>query len=117
MHNAFMDGKALMEAQAGRLKKARQAHGKYRNASEAARAMGIPEPTYLGHEGGTRGMGRNAYRYAAFYRVSLGWLLWEFGPMKIGQKEPVLELYEAISEEMRPQVLEWMRILATKRPQ
>jgi phage repressor protein C with HTH and peptisase S24 domain len=37
--------------------------------------MGIEEPTYLGHENGSRGLSRAAARYARFFRVSLDWLI------------------------------------------
>lgn len=83
---------------AERLRQARAAHGKYAKASDAARAMGIEEPTYLGHENGSRGYKTNASRYADFYRVNLEWLLTGRGemkragaadmPVKAGAKEP-----------------------------
>jgi phage repressor protein C with HTH and peptisase S24 domain len=37
--------------------------------------MGIEEPTYLGHENGSRGLSRAAPRYARFFGVSLDWLI------------------------------------------
>jgi phage repressor protein C with HTH and peptisase S24 domain len=37
--------------------------------------MGIEEPTYLGHENGSRGLSRAAPRYARFFAVSLDWLI------------------------------------------
>jgi phage repressor protein C with HTH and peptisase S24 domain len=37
--------------------------------------MGIEEPTYLGHENGSRGLSRAAQRYARFFGVSLDWLI------------------------------------------
>lgn len=53
--------------------------GKYGTAVEAARAMGAKEATYIQHENGTRGSGSiprsAAEKYAAFFRVSLDWLL------------------------------------------
>ena len=47
----------------------------YDNPTDAARAMNIPEPTYLGHENGSRGFKAKADRYARFFRVDLEWLL------------------------------------------
>lgn len=67
---------------AERLRQARLAHGKYPKATEAARAMGVEEPTYLGHENGSRGFKGNASRYADFYRVNLEWLLTGRGTMR-----------------------------------
>ncbi len=53
-----------------RLRLAREQAG-FARASDAARAMGIEEPTYLGHENGSRGLSRAAARYARFFGVSL----------------------------------------------
>lgn len=57
-----------------RLRLAREQAG-FPRASDAARAMGIEEPTYLGHENGSRGLSRAAARYARFFGVSLDWLI------------------------------------------
>jgi phage repressor protein C with HTH and peptisase S24 domain len=57
-----------------RLRFAREQAG-FARASDAARAMGIGEPTYLGHENGSRGLSRAAGRYARFFQVSLDWLI------------------------------------------
>jgi phage repressor protein C with HTH and peptisase S24 domain len=57
-----------------RLRVAREQAG-FSRASDAARAMGIEEPTYLGHENGSRGLSRAAPRYARFFGVSLDWLI------------------------------------------
>src|SRR5689334_24958978 len=57
-----------------RLRRARE-HAGFMRASDAARAMGIEEPTYLGHENGSRGLSRAAPRYARFFGVSLDWLI------------------------------------------
>src|SRR5262245_7853924 len=76
-----------------RLRFAREQAG-YASASDAARAMGVEEPTYLGHENGSRGLSRAAQRYAKFFRVSLDWLLagrGEFGAAGgDGQGVPIL---------------------------
>jgi len=64
-----------MDEPADRLKKARIAAG-YATATEAAHAMGMKPPTYLGHENGTTGLRRTAaIRYAKFFGLSLDWLL------------------------------------------
>jgi phage repressor protein C with HTH and peptisase S24 domain len=65
---------ALLEAPHQRLRLAREQAG-FLHASDAARAMGIEEPTYLGHENGSRGLSRAAARYARFFGVSLDWLI------------------------------------------
>lgn len=49
---------------------------RYTSATAAARAMGVPEPTYLAHENASRGLTREtAVRYAKFFRASVEWLL------------------------------------------
>lgn len=63
-----------------RLKLAREA-ARFATASDAAQAMAIPEPTYLGHENGSRGFSRKAKKYARFFGVSLEWLLTGKGDM------------------------------------
>jgi phage repressor protein C with HTH and peptisase S24 domain len=65
---------APLEAPHQRLRFAREQAG-FARASDAARAMGIEEPTYLGHENGSRGLSRAAARYARFLGVSLDWLI------------------------------------------
>ena len=57
-----------------RLADARRSAG-YETAADAARALGIPEPSYVQHENGSRGLSRAGSRYARFFRVSLDWLL------------------------------------------
>lgn len=65
---------------AARLLKARQIDDRFKFASEAARAMGVPEPTYLGHENGSRGFDvQEAGKYARFYKVDPTWLLYAIG--------------------------------------
>jgi phage repressor protein C with HTH and peptisase S24 domain len=69
-----------------RLRFAREQAG-YPRASDAARAMGVEEPTYLGHENGSRGLSRAAARYSRFFHVSLDWLLDGRGEFKVGGGE------------------------------
>lgn len=57
-----------------RLKVARKAAG-YDSAADAATALNMKYPTYAGHENGSRGLQKNLARYAAFFRVSIDWLL------------------------------------------
>jgi phage repressor protein C with HTH and peptisase S24 domain len=65
---------APLETPHQRLRLAREQAG-FPRASDAARAMAIEEPTYLGHENGSRGLSRAAARYARFFGVSLDWLI------------------------------------------
>lgn len=58
-----------------RLRAARSDAG-YESAAQAARALGVPIPTYTSHENGIRGVPReDVARYAVFFRVSVEWLL------------------------------------------
>lgn len=63
-----------MNDPAERLKQARIAAG-YESAPAAAAAMGVPDPTYMSHENGSRGFSRSAERYARFFRTTPEWLL------------------------------------------
>lgn len=62
-----------------RLKQARERAG-YSSGKAAARAMGVAESTYAGHESGERGIpaGRAA-RYGKFFRVAPEWILFGRG--------------------------------------
>ncbi|ATQ67759.1 MULTISPECIES: S24 family peptidase [Methylosinus] len=64
-----------------RLRQARIAAG-YPSATAAAEAMGANKTTYISHENGHAGLSRAGKRYAAFFRVSLDWLLTGKSPMK-----------------------------------
>src|SRR5690606_25924552 len=73
-----------MDSPAERLRKAREIAG-YETAAAAARALNIKEPTYYGHENGSRGLRRDeAIRYSRFFRVDLDWLLTGRGDPKHG---------------------------------
>lgn len=66
---------------ASRLRKARISAG-HKTASEAANAIGVSVPTYLGHENGSRQIRQApAERYARAFNVSLAWLLTGYGEM------------------------------------
>lgn len=78
---------ALMTEPYERLQKARAEAG-YATAADAAEALGANPATYWGHENGSRGIGRAAQRYAAFFRVSLDWLLTGKGTPRRAQPAP-----------------------------
>lgn len=74
MQNAFMSD--MNE----RLALARKEAG-FATARKAAEALGVKEPTYIGHENGQRGFRRDsADHYARKFHVSLEWLLTGKGP-------------------------------------
>lgn len=65
---------ALMESPEERLQRAHKLAG-YETAADAARALDVPYPTFVAHTNGSRGFKAEAERYAAFFRVSLEWLM------------------------------------------
>jgi len=70
-----------------RLQWARRNHGRYKTATEAARAFGWTVSTYLGHENGDRSPSREAAKkYAKAYRVRWEWLLEGEGKPTTGEK-------------------------------
>jgi len=90
------------EEMADRLKAARES-AKYPTPTDAARAMGIEPPTYLGHENGSRGYRAAAPRYADFFKVNLEWLLTGRGTMKkVGSDNPAPA---AQTEEVQPETI------------
>lgn len=65
-----------------RLKAAREAYP-FARASEAARWLGVKEPTYLAHENGSRGFtSKDGDKYASRFKVDYTWLMTGRGSMK-----------------------------------
>lgn len=95
------------QKRAARLREARQLAG-YESATEAARAMGIPPPTYMAHENGTIGFARNAERYAAFFKVDLRWLMSGIGRAK---GRPVEAEIADLPPEQQRQVFDYIEFL------
>jgi phage repressor protein C with HTH and peptisase S24 domain len=83
-----------MSDAAKRLIHARELAG-YATPVDAARAFGWKEPTYYGHENGSRGIREaTARRYAKAFRVSPAWLLTGEGDPKTGVNQPHPPKYE-----------------------
>lgn len=75
-----------MSEESERLRAARLGAG-FATAADAARAFGWKEPTYFGHENGSRGLTvETAHRYARHFRVTPEWLLYGTGEAR---KKPV----------------------------
>jgi len=106
MHDAFMDF-------GYRLRQARKAAG-FESAADAARALGIPYPTYAGHENGSRDkfIG-NLDLYARRFNVRSEWLRTGNGPMKTGKKPLVQEVYDELPPEKQAEVIRYMQFLKT----
>lgn len=61
----------------------------YATAADAARALGVKEPTYYSHENGTSGLRASvAEKYARKFKVSLTWLLTGQGELSPNGLEP-----------------------------
>lgn len=79
-----------------RLRWARKRAG-YDSAREAAEALGIPTPTYHGHENGGRKFADMAEKYARKFRVPVAWLMYGAGPAPDNapppEPEPLPEIY------------------------
>lgn len=57
-------------------------HAGYENAAEAAAALGVPYPTYAGHENGSSGFRADKGElYSRRFKVRFEWLMREIGPM------------------------------------
>lgn len=113
MQSAFVTEEDIERG--ARLRQARRDRG-YKTATEAADALNVSRATYLGHENGSRGFKHSAARYAAFYRVSLAWLWAKRGPMRVGQDDPIIELYEAIPDDLKTQAIDYWKFLAARKP-
>lgn len=97
-----------------RLKLARERKFPDLNATEVARRLGVKEPTYLGHENGSRGFQREAKRYARAFGVNLLWLRDGAGPMVSGQADPLLEMIEDLDEQGRLKALAYIEGLRAR---
>jgi DNA-binding XRE family transcriptional regulator len=90
-----------MDSPADRLKKLRIKAG-FESATDAARAMGVASPTYLGHENGSTGLRRAAaIRYAVFFGTTIDWLLTGKGKSGSASKVPVI-CYIGAGAEVHP---------------
>lgn len=104
---SLMMHSALMTEASKRLKFAREKAG-YETASDAARAMGVTESTYLGHEGGNRGFASRAPRYARFFGVSVDWLLTGRGDPEMNA---LLRAYNELPPEKQRQAMDFIEYL------
>lgn len=110
MHDAFVS-----DDYARRLRQARQDFTDM-DAKEAAKRLGIPYPTYVGHENGSRGGRKNAEQYAKFYKVRLRWLLTGQGTPR---SDPIAEIFDELPPDAQNYALSFLRHLRdqSKKPQ
>jgi hypothetical protein len=93
-----------------RLQRARELAG-YENATDAAIALGVPAPTYLGHENGSRGFKIKAERYAKFFRVSYEWLMTGAGEPRPASLDARVK---AMSPEERRRIYEFIDFVESR---
>lgn len=91
--------------QAARLVEARIARG-FKSARAAATYFGWPYYTYIQHEQGTRGISKQAEKYAKAFRVSQAWLL-------TGEGEAP---FESLTNKSENELLEELKDLIEKAP-
>lgn len=124
MHNALPHVKCLlhnnvryregMSDPAERLRIARMRAG-FATGKEAAEAMGIPVPTYLAHENGSRGYpAKRAMVYARKFKVREQWLLYGVGegPGQNGdQKAEIVSIIDRLPPLKRAEALGYLKAL------
>jgi hypothetical protein len=98
-----MQGEQMQRAHV-RLRQARELAG-YATASEAANALGQRQPTYLGHENGSRGFKGEGERYARFFKVNLEWLLTGRGDPRARSLDSRVQ---ALTPELQQEVLNFL---------
>lgn len=94
---------------------ARKAAG-YETAADAAKALGMPYPTYAGHENGSSGFRhKTAAIYARKFRVSLEWLLTERGTMTKATSDPDLAELIELLRDADPEIKDAVSLLLRSR--
>lgn len=105
-----------------RLVAARKQAG-FENAREAAEAVGVPYPTYAGHENGSSGFRSDKGEiYARKFKVRFEWLMREIGPMTepspksivalAAKYRDVIENFDSLPTEAQEAFAESLRVLA-----
>ncbi len=101
-----------------RLRMARKLAG-FKVASEVARVLGIPKPTYYSHENGSRAFESDmALRYAQFFRVSFEWLMTGRGDAKPTKGAAAVEnRFRGLHPEDQRELLSYMDFIESRRKQ
>lgn len=117
LHNESRYANSMSEA-SERLRVAR-IHAGFETAKEAAEAMGVPVPTYLGHENGSRGFpAKKALIYARKFKVREQWLLYGVGPApgeRGGEGAEVIDIFDRLPPIKRAEALGYLRGLANNK--
>lgn len=97
-----------------RLASARKAAG-YETAAEAADALGVPYPTYAGHENGSSGFRSDKGElYAKKFKVRFEWLMRGTGPMvDLATKyREILTVFDSLPPDLQESYADVLRKLA-----
>jgi len=97
-----------------RLVAARKQAG-FENAREAAAAVGVPYPTYAGHENGSSGFRADKGElYARRFKVRFEWLMREIGPMVdlASKYRDILTTFDSLPPDLQKSYAEILRKLA-----
>lgn len=92
-------------------------HANFQTARDAAEALGVPYPTYAGHENGSSGFrARSGELYARRFKVNFEWLMSGRGQMvdTSSKQQEVISLYESLPAPLQESYLEILRNLAAK---
>ena len=87
----------------------------YETATEAAEALGVPYPTYAGHENGSSGFRRGSGElYARRFKVRFEWLMTGRGPTtdQSAKYQEILDIYDSLPEHVRATYLDVLRKIA-----
>ena len=108
-------GSGMHDGPAERLRAAR-ANAGFETAVDAAKALGVPVSTYIGHENGSRGYSAvRAALYARRYKVTEEWLLYGKGDGPSGtQSAEILQLFDFMPPDRRAEALDILRLLARR---
>lgn len=86
----------------------------FETATEAAESIGVPYPTYAGHENGSSGFrARSGMLYARKFKVRFEWLMTGVGPMTDGPGDSFdefLRLLASASDDARQAALTTLRL-------
>lgn len=90
-------------------------HANFQSAREAADALGVPYPTYAGHENGSSGFrAKSGELYARRFKVRFEWLMSGRGPMvdNSALQQEIINLYDKLPPEQQELYLQILRNLA-----
>lgn len=97
-----------------RLQTARKQAG-FESAADAAAALGVPYPTYAGHENGSSGFRADKGElYARRFKVRFEWLMREIGPMVdlASKYREILVAFDSLPSDLQESYADVLRKLA-----